>query len=461
MMRSENILLLGMGGMGEYLARRLTHEGHHVTVIEADPDKIAKADAAMDARLIRGDATSFECWTEAEADKMDYLIAVTDDDAVNIVAALIGDRFGISQKIARSRQIEVWRERAPLHAKHLNIDLVIRPEELTAQEIYRLLKTRAGNMLVDVGEGFLQVLAIHIDHGSPIIDMSIREMSERFTEFTFRVGCATRGIETIIPGADFVMQTGDHIYIVARSGDMPSLMKTLGVEEESRQRVLIIGGGMIGARVAELLESDFHVTLIEQNERRAEALSHQFKKTQCLHGDGSNRDTLLHGGLLKADTIVAATGDNETNIMTSVLAKHLIQNGDNGGQLAAKTIAVVKREEYLVLASTMGTDIAVNKKVLAANTVLRYIRRGRVLSVAHLHGCNAEVVEILAAKDSPITKKPLAAQDSLRGRIMIGAVARESGWEIAVGNTHIQDGNRVVCICAEKHLGELQRLFLS
>lgn len=459
-MKSENILLLGLGGMGEYLARRLSHEGHHVTVIESNRDILNKADASLDARFILGDATSFGCWLEADAAKMDYLIAVTDDDAVNIVASMIADKLGIRQKIARSRAIEVWRDDAILTAAELDIDLVIRPEELTAQEIVRLLKMRAGNLLVDVGDGELQVVATTIEDDSPLAGLQVKELGNQ-KDFTFRIGCITRDIETIVPDGDFELQADDRVYLLAGTLDVPSVLELFHVKQEQRHNVLIVGGGLIGSRVAELLQSTYAVTLLEKSEVRAEELSHRLKKVQCFHGNGSDREALLHAGLLYMDTIVAATGDNEANIMTSVLAKHEIRTHADARDNDVKTIAVVKREEYLALASSMGTDIAVNKKVLAANAVLRHIRRGHVLSVAHLHGCDAEVVELLADPGSPITKRPLYAMDELRGRITIGAVARKKGWEVAVGGTQIAPGDRVVCVCLEDQLGELQRLFLS
>ncbi len=433
-----------------------------MTVIEGDREKIRKADAELDARLIHGSATDFTKWEQADAEQMDYLIATTDDDAVNLVAAMIADSYGIRQKIARSRGIAVWQDDAVLTAEDLGIDLVIRPEELTAQEIVRLLKMRAGNVLVDVGDGDLQVLATNVGPYSPMRGMLIKELSSKFDEFVFRIGCVTRDIDTLIPDGDFRLEVDDRIYLMAGAGDIPKLMDFLDVRAQSRHNVLIIGGALIGARVAELLESSYSVTLLERDEARAEELSHTLKSTEVLHGDGSDRETLVHAGLLNMDTIVATTGDNETNIMTSVLAKHLIQTrADDRRAMIAKTIALVKRQEYLTLASTMGTDIALNRKILAANAVLRYIRRDSVVSVAHLHGCNAEVVELFAEPGSPITKKALFEQEALRGKITIGAVARKQGWQVAVGSTKIGGGDRVVCVCTEEHLGHLQRLFLS
>ena len=219
----------------------------------------------------------------------------------------------------------------------------------------------------------------------------------------------------------------------------------------------------MGSRVAEMLQDDYNVRLIEENEARAEHLHHTLEKTECLHGDGSDREILLEAGLLHMDTIVTATDDNETNIMTSVLAKHLLQTrADEALARQVRTIALVRREAYLVLASTLGIDVALHKEVLAANHILRYIRRGHVLSVAHLHGCDAEVIELIADPGSPITRKPLRDLGAqLSGRIIIGAVGREGQWRVAIGITQIQSGDTVICVCNSHDLGHLQALFLA
>lgn len=462
MKKSENILILGLGGMGRYLAGRLSHEQHHVTVIEPNAEKILKAEGELDARLIRGDALDFACWEAADAKRMDYVIAVTDNDAANILSVLIAERLGIAQKIARVRSMKVWSPDALLSAEDLHIDLIIRPEELAAQEIVRLLKTQAGNVRLDLGDGELQVVATHVSRQSPLSKMLVRDLAEKHDEYPFQVVCVARDIETFVPDGDFKLLPDDHVYLLAATADIPRLMKLTEITQDRRHRVLVIGGGLIGARVAELLESSFPVKVLEKDEATAEALTHRLKHAECLHGDGTEAATLIQAGLLTTDTIITTTGENETNIMTSVLAKHLIKTrADEHHASIGKTIALVKKEDYLVLASAMGADLAVNRKILAANIILRYIRRGHVLSVAHLHGCDAEVVELLADPGAPITRSPLAALPRLRGRIMIGAVCRQGTWSIARGGTHIAAGDRAVCICRPDDLGDLQRLFLA
>ncbi len=459
---SERILLLGLGGVGYHLAKRLSHEGHQLTIIESDPQQLRRADAELDARLVHGDAMSFGSWRRLEGQPLDYLIAVTDNDAVNITASLIATQMGVRQKIARVRSLAVWDDDALLSAADLKIDLVIRPEELAAQEICRLLKLRAGNVRVDVGEGQMQVIATHVTRQSPLCRMLVRDFAENHEDLDFRIVCVARDINTIIPKGDLKLLPDDHAYILAHTRDMPKIMDLVGVSEDRRHRVLVIGGGLIGQRVAELLQGSFPIRLLEQDEQRAAELNHLLRHTECLHGDGAEAETLLQAGLLNTDTIIAATGDNETNIMTSVLAKHLLEHRSGGSKAEhSKTIALVKREEYLVLASAMGADLAVNKKVLAGNEILRYIRRNQVLSVAHLHGCDAEVVELVAEPSAPITRHPLAQIRTGMEQISIGAVHRGDDWEIASGTTHIAPGERVIGICASQNLRELQGLFLS
>ena len=457
---SDNILILGLGGVGYYLAKRLLHEGYAITVIENDIGLIRHADGNIDARLIKGNAMSIECWKEANAKDMDCLIAVTDNDAINMLSSIIGDRFGIQRKIARIRSLEFGNEDSILNAEDLKIDLIIHPEELVAQEIVRLIQRTAGNEIIDIAEGQMQVMATRIHERSPLAYKKLKEISQTRKDLPFRVVAIARGITTIIPGGEHEILPQDQILIMAGQEDLPQIMELIGVTQQLRHRVMILGGGLVGSRVAELLGKTVEVRLIERDDNRAEELSSTLKNTEVLHGDGSDADVLTLAGLLDMDTFVTTTGENETNIMSCLLAKHLMnkQEGDKQG----KTIAMVNKEEYLVLAATIGSDIALNKKILAGNEILKFIRRGELLSVAHLHGFDTEVVELVAAPNSPITRKPLSKLDpSFRGKILIGSVLRNGKWEIAVGDTHIHADERVIVVCTSLQLKDVQKLFLG
>jgi trk system potassium uptake protein TrkA len=460
---SENILILGLGGVGYYLAKRLTHEGYAITVIEADNQLIREADGILDARLIQGNAMSIACWREANADKMDYLIAVTDNDAVNMMAAKIGHRFGIQKKIARVRSLEFGGENSFMSVEDLNIDLIIHPEELAAQEIVRIIKLRSGNDIVDVADNQIQVLSTRIQESSPLANKRLLEFSQTYHEFPFRVVALARGINSVIPGGNDKLMPQDQMFIMAGTKDLPKLMNLTGVKQQRRHRVMILGGGLVGHRVAQLLEKTVEVTVVEKDEKSAEALSFSLKNAEVLHGDGSDASVLQLAGLLEMDTFITATGDNETNIMSCLLAKHLMNGkGSQDSAQQRKSICLVNKEDYLVLAATIGSDIALNKKILAGNEILKFIRRGQLLSVSHLHGLEAEMVEIIAEPNSQITRKPLSKLDpSFYGKFLIGAVFRDEKWQIAVGDTQVNANERAIVVCKTLALKDVQQLFFS
>jgi trk system potassium uptake protein TrkA len=321
----------------------------------------------------------------------------------------------------------------------------------------------AGNEIIDIGDGQTQVMATRVPNDSPLAHQKLKTLSKTHASFPFRVVAIARGITTILPGGDHEILPQDQVLFMALSKDLPKLMALTGVKQQRRHRVMILGGGLVGCRVAELMGRDVRVKLIEKDEARAAELCHSLDHTEVLHGDGSDAEALDLAGLSDMDTFITATGENETNIMSCMLAKHLMDTSNGDSRIKErKTISLVNKEEYLVLAATSGSDIALNKKILAANEILKFIRRGELLSVAHLHGFDAEVVEILAAKDSPITRFPLSKLDpSFYGKILIGSVYRDEQWKIAVGDTRIQPNERVIVFCKSMHLKDVQKLFLG
>jgi trk system potassium uptake protein TrkA len=306
-------------------------------------------------------------------------------------------------------------------------------------------------------------MATRIPESSPLAHKTLKEISHVYHEFRFRVVALARGISTVIPGGDDTLLPQDQIFIMAGTKDLPELMTLTGVEQQSRHRVMILGGGLVGSRVAQLLEETVEVTMIEKDENSAQELSYTLKHAEVLHGDGSDANVLQMAGLQDMDTFITATGDNETNIMSCLLAKHLMneKNSPEKSRLR-KSICLVNKEDYLVLAATMGSDIALNKKILAGNEILKFIRMGQLLSVADLHGFDAEMVEIVAEPGAQITRKPLSKLDpAYYGQIIIGAIFREGEWRVAVGDTHIHDNERAIVVCKSLFLKDVQQLFFA
>jgi trk system potassium uptake protein len=461
---SESILILGLGVIGLYLAKRLINEGYNVTVIEPDSNLINYADENFDARLIMGSGMSIGCWQEADAASMDFLIAVTDNDAVNMVSAMIADRFNIEHKIARVRSNDFGHPDSVIKGEDLKIDMFIHPEELAAQEIVRLIKLTAGDEIIDIALGQMQVMGTRIANDSPLANKNLIEISKSYNEFHFRVVAIARGMTTIIPGGRDEILPNDQVLIMAATEDLPKLVELINVKQQRRQLVMILGGGLVGSRIAKILGKTVKVKLLEKDEKRATELAASLVDTEVLHGDGSDKDVLEAAGLKDMDTFIAATEKDETNIMSCILVKHLseLKNTGEKTEKRIKTISLVNKEEYVVLASTSGSDIALNKKILAGNEILTYIRRSEMLSMSHMHGFNVEVVDLIASANSPITRRPLAKLDNiLSGNIIIGSVFHGGKWKTAIGATHIQAGQRAIVICNSTSLKEVRELFLA
>ncbi|WP_240910024.1 Trk system potassium transporter TrkA [Desulfopila sp. IMCC35008] len=457
----ERILILGLGGVGYYLAKRLAHEEYAITIIEPDAKVLSRADGQIDAKLVKGSAMDISRWQEAVAGKVEYLIAVTDNDAMNMLASIIGDRLGIQKKIIRVRSRDFGHEESVLSSDDLKIDLLINPEDLAAEEIVRLIKLNAGNEIIDIAGGDLKLLATEIGPGSPFADKALKDIAREFNEFPFRVVAVARGISTAIPGGSYTLQPHDQVFIMAADRDLSQLMELCQVIHRRQQKVMILGGGRVGLRVAELLEKEVKVTIVENDEARAELLTTQLAHTEVLCGDGSDGDVLNAAGLFNIDTFIATTGENETNIMSCLLVKNLMLRQQENDQTAdVRTISLVTKEDYLVLAATTGSNIVLNKKVMAGNEILKFIRRNELFSVAHLYGFDAEVVELVANPKSAITRRPLSKLDPYyHDKLIIGSVYRNNSWTIAVGDTHIQKNERVIVVCPSQYLKDVRKLF--
>ncbi len=457
----EKILILGLGGVGFYLAKRLQHEEYAVTAIEPDSNRYQYADESLDIRLIRGEAMDIDCWHEADAGTMACVICVTDNDAVNMMAARIADKFSIPYKIVRVHSLQFGLPGSLLSPEDLKASLMINPEEMVAQEIARLIKLRHGNEVIDIAEDKIQMVAARVTHDSQFANKKLKEISLQHSEMAFRVVAVARGITTIIPDGELEILPHDQIVVMVGAGHLPEIMEIAGVPQGARQRVLIVGGGRIGSRVAELLKKSVEITLVEIDGTRAQECAGLLSHVEVLHGDGSKADVLNMAGVQEIDTFITTTGSNEANIMSSLLAKNLMRGG-NGEEATGreKTIAVVSNEDYQVLAATIGIDIALNKKIMAASEIMKHIRRSELISVAHLHGFDAEVVELVAAPKAPITRKPLSKLDSsYHGKLLIGGVYRDGDWLVAVGNTHIGGNERVIGVCLSRHLKDMRKLF--
>ncbi len=280
----------------------------------------------------------------------------------------------------------------------------------------------------------------------------MQEVSNEYPLNTFRAVAILRDNRTIIPTGKDLYLRRDQIYFIAKSDEISKIVQLMGKSDEKLQDIMILGGGRIGRDTARILETDknLKIKLIESNPEKSLLLADELKRTLVIQGDGRDFDLLATEGILETDGFVSLTEDEETNILTSLLAKHLG---------VSKTIALVNRAEYIPIMAPIGINAAVNTNIITTNAVLRLIRRGDVVSVASLPGIDAEIVEYRVSQNAKITKKPLSNISFPEGSIL-GSLTRGEEVLIPVGSTQFQVDDRVVIFSLPQAIHEVEKFFL-
>jgi trk system potassium uptake protein TrkA len=338
-----------------------------------------------------------------------------------------------------------------LKPEQLGIDLMINPEQATAEEIVSLIERSAATDVVDFAEGKIQVIGIRLDPKAPIINKTLREVSEGIPDLKFRTVAISRHERTIIPSGDEYFRRGDQIFVTAKTESVPEVLKLCGKNDERLDKVMILGGSQVGRAVAKLLEKeyDIDIRLIESNREKSERVAEELERTLVIHGDGTDIDLLAAEGLIDMDAFIAVTDDEETNIIACLLSKHIG---------VRRNIAMVSRAEYVPLMPTLGLDAAVDKRRITANAISRFIRHGEIVSVASLRGTGAEVIELVVQPHSKLVGKPLRRVKIPEG-VIIGAVARGEEVFVAIGDTVLQPEDKVVVFTIPKARESLEQLF--
>ncbi|MBN2644973.1 MAG: Trk system potassium transporter TrkA [Desulfuromonadaceae bacterium] len=447
------ILIVGAGQVGYFLCERLSGEGHEVTLIDRDDIHLRRAQDRLNVMGIVGNGASAEILEQANIKQTDIFIAVTDLDEVNILACLLAREYAVKTRVARVKSIEYRSHGAILSKEKLGIDLLINPSDEVADEMVKIACRKGSFDVAEFVEGKIQFLGYHIDQESPLCGMTLRELGELRGMYRFIVTAISRGDETIIPRGEDAIEAGDSIFIFAHQSDLPAIQYLLGAEGNQKrrtQRVFIIGGSKVGIRIADQLEKqNFDVRLVDRDEQRCLKISARLKKTMVIHADGTDIHALLEEGLEHADIFIAVTNSDETNILTSLLYKQ-----HNSG----RTLARINKPELLNLAPNLGIDACISPRLSAAGAILKYVRRGSVISLATIEGSNAEVLEVEVNQGNPHVDIPLGSLNFPKGAI-IGAIVRGSTYEIATGSSVLKAGDRVVTFTLPEALARVEKFF--
>jgi len=433
---SLRIIIIGLGQVGTHIAKVLANENHDVSVIESNASLCQQVQESLDVQVNHGFGTDHRVLESAGINHADMIIAFTGFDEQNIVACQMAAKYGVQQKIARIRNSAFFENPDHFSLLDWGVDVAIQPEIETAKEIVLLIKRSSATDVLEFAQGRLQLIGIRVGKDCPVLNLSMQEVSRKYPNYVFRAVAILRNHRTIIPTGKDVYLQRDQIYFIAAAEEIPKIIQLMGKSDEKLQDIMILGGGRIGRETAHALENDknIKIKLIDSNPDKSIRLADELQRTLVIQGDGRDFDLLATEGILETDAFISLTDDEETNILTSLLAKHLG---------VSKTIALVNRSEYIPIMAPIGINAAVNTNIITSNAVLRLIRRGDVVSVASLPGIDAEIVEYRVSPGAKITKKPLRKINFPEGAIL-GSLTRGDEVLIPVGDTVFHEDDQVV-----------------
>ena len=449
------ILILGGGAVGASVARRLIREKNEIVIVEGSEEQCVQLEETLDAKIVQGSASSIRTLQRAGLSDADMLIAVTNSDEANLLGCLIAQAHSnVKIKVARLRTHEVDLWRSVCGGQLLGIDLVIHPDRETADRIQRVVGLPGISDIQEFAEGRVSLVGMNIAPGSWLVGKSMEELKNSGPPPNSLVAMIFRGHQVIIPRGDDHLRAGDHVYIVATTDQVSETFKFMGVEQAKRvKRAFIVGGKQIGIEVAlELEEKGIQVKLFERDLSRCKRISELVEDTVVVHADGTDQRTLVEENIEGIDAYLALTGDDEGNIISSLLSKRLG---------ARKAIALVNRLDFLPMAQLLGINSIFSSRLVIVDRILQFVRKGHILSVTTFRQEEAEAIELVADAGAKFIGKKLKDLHLPRGAI-VGAISRPSG-EVMVprGDSVIEAGDRVLLFCLERLVPELESAFIS
>lgn len=443
------IIILGAGEVGYNLAKLLSYEKHDIVILEPDLERVKRAREKLDIQVFEGTGSSPDDLREAGVEKADMVVAVSNNDEVNLLACLIAGKFNVKTKIARVKNREFTREDCAINAQFLGIDLIIHPESEVAKAVVGLLNMTAATDILEFADGKILLLGIQLDKKCGILGQSLAEVGQAVENVTFRTVAIQRRDRTIIPrGADIFMNN-DRVYVMTQRENLPELLILVGKENVKMENVMILGGGQTGTEIASQLEDDVNVKIIESNVDKTQVLADRLQKSLVIRGDGRDINLLALEGIIDMDAFISVTGDDETNIISCLVAKHL---------QVPRIISLINKTDYTAIIPTIGIDAYISKQIVTVDQILKFIRRGSIVSVASIPGLAAEILEYIAQDNSKIIRKPLNEIHFPKGALL-GAVVRGDEFFIPVGNSQIRAGDEVVVFAMPTAIKEVEKLF--
>mgnify|MGYP000641244452 FL=1 len=448
------IIILGAGQVGGTLAENLANEQNDITVIDTDAQRLRELQDSIDIKTITGVGSYPQVLRAAGADDADMLIAVTNSDETNMVACQIAyTLFRTPTKISRIRSNAYLKQKELFKSDAFPIDVLISPEQVVTNYIKRLLEYPGSLQVLDFADEKVQLVAVRAYHGGLLVGQELRKLKEHMPSADTKVAAIYRRGQAILPTGETVIEVDDEVFFIAAKNHIKKVMNELRREEDSYKRILIAGGGNIGYRLAKTLESKYRLKLIEHGEGRAKFLSENLAKTVVLMGSATDQALLEEENIENVDVFCAVTNDDETNIMSSMLAKRLG---------ARKVMTLINKAAYVDLVQGGVIDVAISPQQTTIGSLLTHVRRGDVVNVHSLRRGAAEAIEAIAHGDkasSRVVGRTIADIDLPKGTT-IGAIVR--GDQVIIAHEAIvveSDDHIILFVVDKRRIPEVERLF--
>ncbi|MCA9754560.1 MAG: Trk system potassium transporter TrkA [Candidatus Eisenbacteria bacterium] len=446
------IVVVGAGEVGTHITSHLSQEGHDIILIDSDAERLQRAENELDALTFQGNGASLKVLELAGAANADMIIAVTNIDEINIVACVTGRILGIKRRIARVKDNDYFLERSGRSMQRVGVDLMINPDLEAAIDIERLVSLPGATDVTDFGEARARMVGLYVAEKSEVVGVPLRELDRKFGPLPVTIVAIIRNDKTLIPMGDTALEPGDHVFVIGESWLMPDVMGLIGEDLAPVRNVMIVGAGPVSRHLARyLVDHKIQVKLVEVNKEKARWAAGELDKVMVLHGDGTDVELLGAENVGEMDAFIAASNDEETNIMSCLLARHLG---------AKKTISLIRRSNYVPLVHVVGIDAAVSVRLSTATAVMKHFRRGEILSFAQLKETDAEALEFLAQDGCRALKRPLQKL-GLPKNAVVGAIIRGTQVIVPRGDTQIKEGDRVVVFALHDAIEQVEKVFCN
>ena len=448
------IIILGAGQVGASVAQNLASEANDITVVDSRANVLQDLQDRIDIRTIVGEASHPEVLTRAGAEDADLILAVTNSDETNMVACQVAyTLFHTPIKIARVRSKAYLNHPRLFTQEALPVDVLISPEELVTNYIQRLIEQPDALQVLDFADGRVQLVAVRAEQGSPLVGQELRELRQHMPNVEARVPAIFREGAAISPDGNTVIQADDEVFFLAARKNIRKVTSELRALNKPVKRVMIAGGGNIGFRLAEAIESRYQVKIIERDVEATRVLSERLERAMVLLGDAADEELLIEENIENVDVFCALTNDEEANILSAMLAKRLG---------ARKVMSLINRPSYVDLVQSDVIDIAISPQQATIGSLLTHVRRGDVVMVHSLRRGAAEAIEAVAHGDHKTSKVVGRAISEIKlpAGVTIGAVVRGEEVIIAHHDVVIKADDHVILFLVDKHrIADVERLF--